>query len=180
MIGYFKILNKARCLYLSDNIQVSEAKSQIIQMAKRCAMLYQSFSRVLVKELGEAEGTVLIDKAIADYGTQCGLKCKSYLDDLGLANSIENFPKAPDLPKIAWCMEGVLSEDNELHVEISYCPLAEYWMSQEFSELGRRYCFVDQSKITAYNPDLECVHLMNMLDGQNKCHLLIRRKDSIK
>jgi hypothetical protein len=41
--------------------------------------------------------------------------------------------------------------------------------------LGRLYCYMDQSKYKAYNPELECVHVKNILDGDPYCELAVRK-----
>jgi hypothetical protein len=35
---------------------------------------------------------------------------------------------------------------------------------------------MDQAKYQAYNPELECVHVKNVLDGDPYCELAIRTK----
>ena len=42
------------------------------------------------------------------------------------------------------------------------------------TETARLYCFVDQAKMKAFNPDYEYIHLKNILDGDPVCELVIR------
>ena len=63
-----------------------------------------------------------------------------------------------------------MSREPGVHV----CHLAEVWKELGAPELGRLYCFVDQAKYKAYNPDLECVHVKNVLDGDPYCELAVR------
>jgi hypothetical protein len=39
---------------------------------------------------------------------------------------------------------------------------------------------VDQAKYEAYDPDLECVHTKNVLDGDPYCELAVRSKKKKK
>ncbi len=42
--------------------------------------------------------------------------------------------------------------------------------------MGKIYCFVDQAKYEAYNPELQCVHVKNVMDGDTYCELAVRPK----
>ncbi len=41
--------------------------------------------------------------------------------------------------------------------------------------MGRIYCYMDQAKYTAYNPELKCVHVKNILDVDPYCELAVRK-----
>jgi hypothetical protein len=165
---------------LSQCITSEEAKKQVILMAKRCAMLYQAFAEVLLKECGEERAKDLITQAIKLYGDRSGENVREGVKKMGLELSIANYFKVPDLPSLGWERQSETSEEGEVTANVSYCPLAEHWISEEVAALGRMYCYVDQAKFSSYNPDIECLHTKNVLDGDNGCTLLIRKKDKNK
>ena len=49
-------------------------------------------------------------------------------------------------------------------------------MGAPAARLGRLYCFVDQAKQEAYNPDYEFLHLKNVLDGDPYCVFALRQR----
>ena len=40
--------------------------------------------------------------------------------------------------------------------------------------MARQYCFVDQAKMHAFNPDYEYIHIKNLLDGDPYCEIVVR------
>ncbi len=60
--------------------------------------------------------------------------------------------------------------------ERSVCPLAAYWLDKGAADLGRLYCHVDQAKYTAFDPESECRHLKNVLDGDDGCQVVGKKK----
>jgi predicted ArsR family transcriptional regulator len=153
-----------------------EASQQVILLAKRCALLYQVFAEALVDELGEEKGRQAIGKAIRRYGTISGSAVRKGVEEQGLDLFMENYGKIPDLPHTGWVTEQRSIAEDSLEVDVLYCPMAEQWLAGGAAELGRLYCYVDQAKYAAFNPDLECVHEKNVLDGDEKCTIVVRRK----
>jgi len=52
------------------------ADQDVVLTARRLALLYDHFSRVLIDELGEEKGKELIQKTIKNYGDECGLEVR--------------------------------------------------------------------------------------------------------
>ncbi len=153
-----------------------EADQQVILMAKRAALLYQTFAEVLVEELGEEKGKEVIARAVKNYGTKCGSMVKQGVEAQGLNLSLPNYFSVPDLPKKGWVTDQKILKEDELEVDVLYCPMAEQWLAEGKAELGRLYCYVDQAKYTAFNPGFECVHVRNVLDGDKKCTMTVRKR----
>lgn len=156
------------------------SKEQVVQdvrlMAKRTALLYQHFAKTIIEELGEEKGKELITKAIWSYGEESGKRVKEGVLEMGLLPNADNFNKVPDLPSLGWEFELLDIHGCEEAVRITLCPLAEVWRENEISTIGRIYCQVDQAKYHGYNPELECIHQKNVLDGDSCCEILIKKK----
>jgi len=145
---------------------------QIGLVLRRTALLYHHFAKTLVDELGEERGMALMGKAVEAYGSQIGREARRKADTRSLAPTPENLES--DLPMFAWEMEEV-SVDGEDRVRIHRCPLAEEWLQLGDKKRARLYCFVDQAKMRAFNPDYEYVHTKNVLDGDPYCELVVRQ-----
>ena len=157
-----------------------EASQQVILLAKRCALLYQVFAEALVEELGEEKGTQVIQKVIQRYGSISGSAVKKGVEEQGLDLTMENYGKIPDLPHAGWNNQPRPLPDEGLEVDVLYCPMAEQWLAGGAAKLGRLYCNVDQAKYTAYNPEYVCTHEKNVLDGDEKCTIVVRRDRTSK
>ena len=90
----------------------------------------------------------------------------------GFTPSFENYQE--DLPTLGWNIEQMVVE-GEPRARVHDCNLAQVWMELGEPALGRLYCYMDQSKYKAYNPELECVHVKNILDGDPYCELAVRK-----
>jgi predicted ArsR family transcriptional regulator len=154
-----------------------EATEDVRLMARRTALLYYYYAKTLVEELGEEEGKRLIAKAIWAYGEHCGRAVREGVESMGLPPTDENFGKVADLPKLGWEASTITLPNGEKRPIVTYCPLAAVWEELGAQELGRMYCYVDQAKYHAYNPDYEFTHTKNVLDGDDCCEYCIRRKD---
>ena len=146
-------------------------QDQIQRALRRTALLYHYFVETLVKELGREKGTELALKAVMAYGERIGREARQVAEKKGLALTPENF--ASDLPDTAWKTEVVEVEGQE-RVRVHFCPLAAEWLEWSDPHLARIYCFVDQAKMRAYNPEYEYVHTQNLLDGDPFCELVVR------
>ncbi len=162
---------------MTEKISKEEAKEQAILMAKRCALLYQVFAETLVDELGEEKGAEVIAKVIKKYGIKSGEAVKAGVKEQGLDLSIGNYGKVPELPKVGWITKQKSLTKDRMEVDVLYCPMAEQWIDEGAAKLGRLYCHVDQAKYAAYNPDFECIHKNNVLDGDAKCTIVVKRKE---
>jgi len=159
----------------SKTIPVSEALTQILTTVERVAMLYYHFADTLVRELGEEKGKELIRKAIAAYGTEVGERQRRRVSEAGYAVSCENYKVVPDLPTMAWSQEGMPTLVRR-GKEMPVCPLAKYWIEKGASDLGRLYCYVDQAKYSTFDPACECRHLENVLEGDDRCLIVVKKK----
>jgi hypothetical protein len=128
-----------------------------------------------VKELGEKKGKALTKKAIELYGKEVGKRVKERTLARGLPLTRENFQD--DLPDLGWAEREKVEVEGENRSRIYTCLLARAWQELGAPELGRIYCFVDQAKYEAYNPELQCVHVKNVLDGDPYCELAVRTKE---
>ncbi|MGD9347132.1 MAG: nitroreductase family protein [Candidatus Aminicenantes bacterium] len=155
-----------------EQITKQEALSQIQSALRRAALLYHSFSRILIDEFGDKQGEYLIRKAIDVYGARIGEEAREAAQKNGLPPVPENF--ASDLPDIAWEVESVVV-DGEERARVHHCPLASEWLEWSDPKIARLYCHVDQAKMKAYNPDYEYIHIKNILDGDPYCELAIRK-----
>jgi nitroreductase/predicted hydrocarbon binding protein len=157
-----------------EKILKEEVLLQIQAALRRAALLYHSFAQTLLEEHGKEKGEELIRKAIDEYGAIIGGEARKKAQHKGLSLTPENF--ASDLPDIAWETETIIV-DGEERVRVHNCPLASEWHEWSDPQMARLYCYVDQAKIKAYNPDYECIHIKNILDGDPYCELAIRKTD---
>lgn len=152
-------------------ITTDEAAAQIKLALRRAALMYHHFAHTLIKELGEERGRKLIGKAIESYGSQVGCQARQKALDRKLDLEPENFES--DLPQYVWQTEDIVV-DGETRSIVHFCPLAAEWLALGDAETARLYCFVDQAKMKAFNPDYEYIHLKNILSGDPVCELVIR------
>ena len=152
-----------------------KARQNVETMIKRCGMIYRHFAETLVDELGEEKGKELIAKAIERYGKETGEKVKEEVINQGKERTVTNY--LSDLPEYGWEAQEVERKEGEKQVfDIVRCPLAEYWQEKEMDpQLARLYCGIDQAKYRAYNPEIKCDHAKNMLDGDDRCRLVIEK-----
>lgn len=159
----------------SETIQVTEALQQILVTAERVAMLHYHYAATLIDQLGEEKGKALIAKAIAAYGREVGERHRQRGIEMGIEPVCKNYKAVPDLPSLAWSPEGmpVVYRNGK---EIRVCPLAKYWIEKGAEKLGRLYCGVDQAKYAAFDPESECRHLRNVLDGDDCCEVVGKKR----
>ena len=158
----------------NEMISKKEAQAQVQSMITRAALIHYAFTRTLIDELGEEKGKALARKAIRLYGELVGRRVKEKTLAKGLPLIRENFQD--DLPALGWEDRELIEVEGEKRARVHTCYLARVWKELGAPELGRIYCFVDQAKYDAYNPELECVHTRNVLDGDPYCELAVRKK----
>ena len=158
----------------NENVSQKEARQQMKNMISRTALLHYAFTQTLIEELGEKKGKALALKAIKRYGGFVGQKARKKAEEKGLPFTRENFQD--DLPSLGWHNREKVVVDGENRARVHICYLADTWKEMGAPEIGRLYCFVDQAKYEAFNPDLECIHTKNVLDGDPFCELAIRSK----
>ena len=156
------------------SISEVEAFKQIKSMITRAALIHYAFTKTLIEELGEKKGKELARKAIKLYGEWVGKRVKEKTLAKGLPLIRENFQD--DLPALGWADREKVEVEGEKRSRTHTCHLAKVWQELGAPDLGRIYCFVDQAKYEAYNPELECVHTKNVLDGDPYCELAVRKK----
>ena len=161
-----------------EMIPKDEAFSQLKSMITRTALIHYAFTKTIIDELGKEKGKELAKKAIRLYGEMVGKKVREKTLAKGLPTLSENFQD--DLPALGWASREKVIVDGEKRARVHTCYLAEAWKELGVPEIGRLYCFVDQAKYEAYNPELECVHTKNVLDGDPYCELAVRTKKSRK
>ncbi len=157
-----------------EMITKQEASEQVNSMASRAALIHYAFTKTLIDKLGQKKGTELARNAIKLYGEWVGRRVKEKTLAKGLPLTRENFQD--DLPALGWAERETVEVEGEKRSRVFACPLARIWYELGAPELGRVYCFVDQAKYEAYNPELECVHIKNILDGDPYCELAVRKK----
>jgi hypothetical protein len=160
----------------NEKITVQECTEEIKLMARRTALLHYYFSRAIVDRLGAEEGKALIKEAIWAYGRHCGQAVREGVEAMGLPLTDENFGKVRDLPRYGWETDSLTLADGEVRPIATFCPIAAALkeLGPDAEELGRLYCYVDQGKYEAYNPDMEFIHAKNLLDGDAYCEFLIQ------
>ena len=157
-----------------EMISKDEALSQLKSMITRTALIHYAFTKTIMDELGKEKGKELVKKAIQFYGEMVGKRVREKTLAKGLPTLAENFQD--DLPALGWASREKVIVDGEKRARVHTCYLAEAWKELGVPEIGRLYCFVDQAKYEAYNPELECVHTKNVLDGDPYCELAVRTK----
>ena len=157
-----------------EMITKDEAFQQVKSMITRAALIHYAFAKTLIDELGEKKGKALAKKAIELYGKEVGKRVKERTLARSLALTRENFQD--DLPDLGWAEREKVEVDGEKRSRVYTCHMARVWQELGVPELGRIYCFVDQAKYEAYNPELQCVHVKNVLDGDPYCELAVRPK----
>jgi len=158
-----------------ERITKEEAFQQVKSMITRAALIHWAFTKTLVDELGEKKGKALAKKAIEVYGKEVGKRVKERTLARGLPLTRENFQD--DLPDLGWAEREKVEVEGENRSRVYTCHLARVWQELGVPELGRIYCFVDQAKYEAYNPELQCVHVKNVLDGDPYCELAVRPRE---
>ncbi len=160
----------------------AECTAEVRLMARRTALLFAAFAETLADEFGEEQARSLISKAVWQYGQACGSAVRQEILRQGLTPTQENYAKARDLPRLGWEGGSRTQEHGESHPIVTYCPLADVFKSlgPRMQRLGRLYCHVDQAKQQAYNPQVECRHLQNVLDGDPLCEFDYRPADGQK
>jgi len=152
------------------------AEKDVKSIARRLASLYYHFIQVMSEELGEEKAIEIAKKVIKNYGEESGREAREKVKEMGLSLEKENFSRGSDLPSIGWEGEPKEYPDGKSNIKITYCPFAEFWMEKGAEKFGRIYCFVDQAKYSGFNPDLQCKHVKNVLDGDSYCEIEVEKK----
>jgi hypothetical protein len=155
----------------NEMIPKEEALRQINLALRRTAMLYHAFGDTLIAALGRERGMALIKKAVYAYGADIGLAAKDKAEKKKVALTPDNFQS--DLPSMAWKTEEV-EVKGEKRTRVHFCPIAKDLLDMEEAERARLYCWVDQAKTSAFNPEFEFLHLKNVIDGDPYCEMVIR------
>ncbi len=163
----------------TPKITIQECTEEVKLMARRAALLHYYFSEAIIQELGEEKGKALIKKAIWAYGEHCGSTVREGVQAMGLPLTDENYGKVRDLPKYGWETGMIETPEGEIRPIATLCPLATTFQELGLRgvDLGRLYCYVDQAKYEAYNPEVNFIHAKNVLDGDEYCEFLIEPKN---
>ncbi len=163
-----------------EMVTKEECSQQVSLMARRTALLHYFFSKTIIDRLGEKEGKELISKAIWAYGNYCGAFVRKQVEAMGLPLTEENFDTVADLPAYGWTTDTLTLESGEVRPIATFCPIAAgiKEIGEDAEKIGRLYCYVDQAKYHAYNPEIEFVHAKNLLDGDPYCEFLVRAREN--
>jgi hypothetical protein len=113
-------------------------------------------------------------KAIQFYGEAVGQKVKKETLGKGLDLLAENYQQ--DLPSLRWKKERVVVE-GEWKARVHVCHLANVWKELGVPEIGRLYCsMLIRQNIEPITPNLECIHVKNVLEGDSSCEIAVRPK----
>jgi hypothetical protein len=154
-------------------VGLAEAKEQVKRVCTRLALLHLSFSRTIIKELGEEQGKRIIMKAIKEYGALIGREAKVRCAERGESNTPSNYLE--DLP-----LYGMYDRLEVVHrgegrgMRIHGCVMGRIWEELGESNLGRLYCYVDPAKYMAFNPNFKLVHIKAIPEGDDCCEFVIR------
>ena len=148
---------------MNKMISVEESAQQVRKVGNQVGLLFYHFAKILVDELGDAEGKRLVLEAVRSYGSERGQAIREKVKKAGLELTIENFAKFSDLPAAGW-------EYNEEGT--TYCCYAQAWMDRGVEALGRLYCEVDFALIEAYNPKIQAKRVGSILDGDPCCKMI--------
>lgn len=162
----------------TELISKEAAASQVRQMGRMMAALYYHISCQLIESVGAEQAKQIIQHAIEALGAERGCEQKAKVVAAGHEHIPENYSKVPDLPALGWDVEPAENGENSTHIKITYCPFAEVWKEKNFAEFGRLYCTIDQAKYQGFHPDSNLVTLKNVLDGDEYCEMVCRRKHS--
>lgn len=164
--------------YMSDEmITKSQGKEQVVLALGRLAFYHATMVEVLKEKLGEEEGRKQAHEIVDRYGRKIGESARARTDEQGLEPTPLHY--AEDLPFLGFDAERV-SEDP-LTIRVHGCPLAQVWQELGCEEDGSLYCWVDQAKYDAYNPELACEHKTHcMRDGASYCDVQVTPKTKRK
>lgn len=152
-----------------DSIRLEEARTQVQTLARRLAMLHYHYASVIIERMGEDEGRRLVAEAIRRYGTEVGARHRARIVAAGYEPSVENYGKLHDVPPLFNLPASAAGEGPA-------CPVARYFREIGEEEIGRMYCYVDQAKYEAFDPECECRHSRNALDGDPACDIVAKKK----
>ncbi|MCK5766917.1 MAG: L-2-amino-thiazoline-4-carboxylic acid hydrolase [Candidatus Atribacteria bacterium] len=154
-------------------VDLEEAEEQVRKVCKRLALLYLSYTKTIINELGDKEGTKLVLKAIKDYGVRIGEEIKENVFASGINNDVKNYKE--DLPLYGMHDGAEKVEVNgEKRIKAFGCVMGKLWKELGEDKIGRLYCYVDPAKYMAYNPDFKLVHLKSIPDGDKCCEFTVK------
>ncbi len=155
-------------------------RADVVNMAKRLALVYHYLTKTLKEELGRQETRRLLERAIWRYGEHVGKKTRERAEEMGLKPTLSNFSAASDLPSRGWESTVKEASSDEHRSVVEYCPFAEVWNEIGDPDLARVYCLVDQAKYRAYDARLQCEHVHNQLDGDDYCEIYVRKMQDVE
>lgn len=149
----------------TELIPKAKAVNEIRQACFHFADLYFHFSKVLIEELGEERGRILIEKAIRNRAVERGMKLRSEATARQLPATMENWAKVTDIPFSGW--------DKSLgHRD---CPYAAAWLDRFeyepwFPEIAQLYCSINDPQVTeSFTGTLSQRITKNVLNGDEIC-----------
>ncbi|MDY3282519.1 L-2-amino-thiazoline-4-carboxylic acid hydrolase [Dysosmobacter sp.] len=153
-----------------ENMDVQQAKNDVLIMADRLSSLYYFMVKSILQENDEETTERIVRRAIEEYGLDCGRRARKKVTELGEPITLQNYRLGKDLPSVGWEKKKIdTGSENVKASEVSYCPFAQHWKELGFEKWGRMYCYVDQAKYRGYCDGMTCYHDKNLLDGDDCC-----------
>jgi len=156
-----------------ERITLEDASIQIKKLCKRLALLHLSFSKEIIRELGNEKGKELILKAIKKYGTLIGEESKHKVLKEGLENLPKNYKN--DLPTY-----GMYENSEKVYINgeerkrVYGCVMGQVWKEYGEDKIGKYYCYVDPAKYMAFNPNYKLIHVKSLPNGDEYCEFKIK------
>ena len=127
-----------------DSVPADEAREDRLALARRIGRLYLSFSRMLLKRLGEEEGRAAILEAMRDYSLHCAKARKKGMVDL---------PR-----RGVHAQQEVVQVDGEPRLRCHGCGIQQEFAAQDDEKLGALYCYVDACSYLLTMPNVKMFH----------------------
>ncbi len=157
-----------------DVVPLSEAIDQVEIAMIRLALMHLSFSKTLVKELGEEKGKELIIRSIMEYGRMISNRTKEGHPDLSNYGVHRKYvyegKEYVDVRELL--KQADIKELDFSKLEIYDCILSQIFMEQNEEDLGKLYCYVDAAKSMATDPKHKAIHTKCTLCGDDFCQIV--------
>ncbi|MHA1953804.1 MAG: L-2-amino-thiazoline-4-carboxylic acid hydrolase [Candidatus Heimdallarchaeaceae archaeon] len=158
-----------------EKVPFEEAVEQVEIAMIRLALMHLSYSKVLIKELGEEKGKELILKSIIEYGNRVGKRAIEGHQDLSHYGVHRKYVYKDKEYIDARDLISLTQEDsfNYSILEIHDCILAKIFKEYNEEDLGKLYCYIDASNSMTTNPKTKAIHRKCVLCGDDYCQITI-------
>ncbi|MCG3216385.1 MAG: L-2-amino-thiazoline-4-carboxylic acid hydrolase [Candidatus Heimdallarchaeota archaeon] len=157
-----------------DVVPLSEAIDQVEIAMIRLAFMHLSFSKTLVKELGEEKGKELIIRSIIEYGRMISDRTKEGHPDLSNYGIHGKYVyEGKEYIDVRDLLKQAINEELDFSkLEIHDCILSHVFKEQDEEDLGKLYCYVDAAKSMATDPKQKAIHSKCTLCGDDFCQIV--------